>query len=248
MPKTKAVILHFLFSLTIVSCVLAVIFLVWYPPPMFRINGAESVLKTLIGVDLVLGPALTAYLYRPGKKGLWIDMWFIAVVQLSALIYGVSVIYQERPQFMIFSQDRFVILAGKDVRDNDEPRAVCQPVEVLPCVAVAVVDEAPEARAKLLEQTLEMGVELEQLPQYWQPLREHRDRVLEDAHPLQDLIDYDSNLRNEVEALERRHGRALSAMVFVPVINKNLQGFSLIVDAETVETLDVVVVDPWEMR
>ncbi|MEM8547120.1 MAG: hypothetical protein AAGF46_03050, partial [Pseudomonadota bacterium] len=107
--RPKAIIGHFLISLFIVSTVLLLVFLVWYPSPYFQILGPAAVLKTLVGVDLVLGPLLTVILYKPGKKGLWFDMGFIAVVQAAALIYGTSVLYQERPQYVIFAVDRFVV-------------------------------------------------------------------------------------------------------------------------------------------
>ncbi|MFK8051820.1 MAG: hypothetical protein AB8F65_02515 [Woeseiaceae bacterium] len=248
MSKQKAVTIHFLFSLAVVSTLLAIIFFIWYPAPMFRINGAANILKILVGVDLVLGPMLTAYLYRPGKKGLWIDMWFIAIVQIGALVYGATTIYQERPQFMVFSQDRYVVLAGKDVIDGTEPRQACEIVDSLPCRVVAIVGDSVEARSSLLEKTLKTGAELEQLAEYWQPFDKHRSKVLAKARPLQAIIDASPAVEDAVKRLSNKHDRALSDMVYVPVINKNLVGFCLIIDAETAETLDVIAVDPWEME
>lgn len=248
MSKIRAVITHFLFSLTIVSAILAIIFFVWYPAPMFRINGAANVLKTLVGVDLILGPALTAYLYRPGKKGLWIDMWFIVIVQLSALIYGTSVIYQERPQYMIFSQDRYVVLAGKDIVEGPDQRKACAQVQTLPCTAVAALGDSVEARSQLLEKTLELGVELEQLTEFWRPLATNKEKVLSKARPLQAIIDADASFEQAINALAKTHNREISAMVWVPVINKSFDGFCLVIDATTAETLDVIVLDPWGME
>ena len=60
MPVAKAVLTHFLLSAVIVSVILACIFFVWYPSPLFEINGATDILKILVGVDLVLGPLLTS--------------------------------------------------------------------------------------------------------------------------------------------------------------------------------------------
>ena len=86
--------MHLSISATVVGFFLAVIFFLWYPPPYFEIAGAEGVVQILIGVDLILGPLLTLLLYRPGKPGVIFDLSFIALIQLSALIYGVTIIYQ----------------------------------------------------------------------------------------------------------------------------------------------------------
>ena len=248
MKKSRAVLIHFLFSLLLVSGVLAVIFFIWYPAPMFQINGADTVLRVLIGVDLVLGPALTAYLYRPGKKGLWIDMWFIAIVQLTALVYGTSVIYSERPQYMIWSQDRFVILAGKDVPDVEGGKPVCETIETLPCVAVAVLPNTVAARGELLETTLATGLELEQLAEYWRPLADYRERVLDKSLDLAWIAEQGPEWAAAVAAVVRASGRTQTDLRYVPVINKNLDASALIIDATTAMTVDVIDIDPWQIR
>lgn len=248
MSKKKAVFLHFLFSLIVVSGLMAIIFFIWYPAPFFRINGAENVLRTLIGVDLVLGPALTLYLYRPGKKGLWIDMWFIAIVQLSALVYGTFVIYNERPQYMVFSVDRFTVLAGRDLRDVDGEIDVCPPAGSAPCVVVAQMPDDLKEREDLMFRALEGGVQLEQLPRYWSTLASTADVVLERAEPLQRIAERDSAWQDDIDRLLARHARDAASLRYVPVVNKDLDGFALVIDARTAQTVDVLLVDPWEIE
>ncbi|MEN7343342.1 MAG: hypothetical protein AAAFM81_10385 [Pseudomonadota bacterium] len=247
MPVAKAVLTHFLLSAVIVSAILACIFFVWYPSPLFEINGATDILKILVGVDLVLGPLLTAVLYRPGKKGLVFDLSFIALVQLSALIYGTSVFYSERPQFMVFSLDRYTILTEADVTDLPTARSICADNDKLPCTTVVVFDDTMETRALLVKRAMEDNLEPEQMPEFWQPLGASASRVLAKARPLDDIIERAPAYADAVRALQEQHARALSDMVFVPVVNRKLVGFCLIIDAGTAEMLDVIAVDPWEM-
>ena len=115
MSKTRAFLLHLSISATIVGIVCALIFFVWYPQPFFQIAGASSVLKVLIGVDLIVGPLLTLLLYKPGKPKLLFDMSCIALIQIVALVYGTAIIFSERPYYLVFAVDRFEVLAHRDV-------------------------------------------------------------------------------------------------------------------------------------
>lgn len=247
MPRRKAIVTHALVSLAVVSALLAIIFFVWYPYPFFRINGAANVLRTLVGVDLVLGPLLTVLLYKPGKKGLWIDMWFIAIVQLSALVYGTSVIYQERPQYLVFSVDRFVLLPAGDLAHDGSPIDACADSQAPPCTAVAVVPNDVETRNELLRLSLEDGIELEQQPTYWRSLEAGRETVLEHAGRLPALARRTPAAAAGVDAVLRRQSVDADALRWVPIVNKRLDGFCLIVDAQTLEAVDVIALDPWAL-
>ena len=246
LQRRKTILLHTLFSAAVVSTLLAVVFLVWYPYPFFRISGAGNVLRTLVGVDAVLGPLLTVLLYKPGKKGLWIDMWFIAIVQLGALVYGTTVIYQQRPQFVVFSIDRFAVLPEPDLVHDGGPIAACPQRESPPCLAVAVMPEDTEQRNAVLARALEQGIELEQQPEHWRPLAEAREAVLDKAQPLAELAGLSPRAGRGVARVLERSSRDPATLRWVPVINKRLDAFSLIIDATTAEPVDVVAVDPWE--
>ena len=116
---------------------------------------------------MVLGPALTAYLYKPGKPGLWLDMSFIAVVQIAALVYGGSVLYQQRPQYVVFSIDRFAVLPATDIVHDGGPIGACPAGGPRPCLAVAIPPDDAALRSQVLKRALEQGIELEQQPRLW---------------------------------------------------------------------------------
>ena len=113
--KLSAFAIHLTISATIVAIVIAIIFYFWYPKPFFEANGAWTVLRVLIMVDLVLGPSLTLALFKKGKKGLVMDMSIIAAIQLAALIYGTTVIFGARPYYLVFAVDRFEIVGKAEV-------------------------------------------------------------------------------------------------------------------------------------
>lgn len=246
LQRKKTILLHVTVSAAVVGTVIAIIFLSWYPSPYFRISGGEQVLRVLIGVDLVLGPLLTVLLYKPGKKGLWFDMWFIAIVQLTALVYGTSVIYEQRPQYVVYSGDRFAVLPEADLVTDGDPIVACPERDRPPCVAVAVLPSDPDERNVVFARSVEEGIELEQQPRYWQPLADARSEVLSDAKPLALLAEASPRGETGVARVLARTGRDADTLRWVPVVNKRLDAFVLIIDAETAEPVDVVAVDPWE--
>lgn len=249
MSKFKAVAVHFALSFSIVAIVLFVIFTQWYPPPYFQVNGAQSVLRTLIGVDLVLGPLLTAILYRPNKPGLKFDMSFVALVQLSALIYGTSVLYQERPQFLVFAVDRYVVLPERDVIDTSGTNvdAACQNTPSNPCVAVAVIPQDPEVRSELTIDVLQTGIDIERRANLWVSLDEGVSRVLERAKPLSALEKFDPALAETAAQLRDTHSKAGAPLLLVPIVNKRLESMYAVINGSNAALLDVIEADPWAL-
>ena len=66
--KLKAAGIHLALSALVIAIIFGIIFLLWYPAPWFKVTGTNEIIWVLIGVDLVLGPALTLLVYKKGKK------------------------------------------------------------------------------------------------------------------------------------------------------------------------------------
>ena len=52
--KLKAFLLHLAISSAVIGAVFALIFFFWYPRPYFQANGAWSVIRIIVMVDLVM--------------------------------------------------------------------------------------------------------------------------------------------------------------------------------------------------
>jgi hypothetical protein len=109
-PLTRwmAFTIHFGISLVIFLVLLALMIGVWYPDFFFTTDGGWEGLQILIGVDLVLGPALTAIVYRPYKRGLLLDLTLIGLAQLICLLIGTYIIYTQRPLAVVYVDDHFI--------------------------------------------------------------------------------------------------------------------------------------------
>ncbi|MGH8562484.1 MAG: hypothetical protein ACRES4_11005, partial [Nevskiales bacterium] len=97
--KLRAFSIHFLISLAIFAVLLYLILFHWYPMPWFPIDGGWQGVRIMIGVDLVLGPTLTFIIFNPakGRRELTLDFSLIALVQASALAWGVYLVHGQRP-------------------------------------------------------------------------------------------------------------------------------------------------------
>jgi hypothetical protein len=247
--RARAVLTHLGVSATFVGAACALIFSLWYPHPYFRAAGAWQVLRVLIGVDLVLGPLLTAIVFKPGKRGLKFDLAVIALIQLAAFVYGVTTIYMGRPYFTVFAVDRFYVLARADiVRDELErhelDRWMSKPLRG-PLVVAAERPNDSAGAQRLLDETIMQGKpDIERRPDYWTPYANAAGEVAARARPLARLKAARPRAAAAIGALPARLGVAEERLGFLPLIARN-RDLSFIVDMTSGALLDVLDVDPW---
>lgn len=248
--RPRAFSSHLALSAVLVGIVCALIFFVWYPDPYFQAVGAFSVLRVLVGVDLVLGPVLTLILFKPGKWGLKFDLCFIACVQLAALVYGVTVIYTERPYVNVFAVDRFSIYSYRDIDGEQWQDALAagrldaKPWRG-PVLAVATKPSDLAAAQRLLDETVFGGKpDIDRRPEFWSRYEEETAQVVAVQRPLAALRAARPDAAARIAALPARLGRLESGLGFVPMVAKN-RDVTMIVDAQTGEPLEVIDVDPW---
>jgi len=246
MSKFRAFLTHLGISATVVGVIFALVFFIWYPNFYFRISGAASIIWVLIGVDLVLGPALTLLVYKRDKPGLLFDMSTIAAVQLIALIYGTTVIFQERPYFTVFAIDRFEVLAKKEVDFSQLSDDVMAGHPAAgPVLAIATMPEdLGEAQALMFSVLFENKPDLERRPEYWNAYRDKKHLVLSRARPLAVLAASRPEAADKLATLPSRLELAEERLGFLPVITGKGH-FSIIIDIETGWPVHALNVDPW---
>ena len=244
--RMRAFTSHLCLSALIVSSVFAVVFLLWYPRPWFEAIGAWSIIRILIGVDLVLGPLLTLIVFKPGKRLLILDMSFIAVVQLSALIYGLTVLYQERPYYVVYAIDRFHILAEKDIPEDARMLHdwMSKPT-IGPVLASARRPTDVDEVQQLLEETVfSGGPDIEQRPKYWVPFQDDLERLRRSAHSLATLRSAGDSAKRYVDDVLADVGISAADLGFFPIMSAKNDA-SAIVSLDSGEVLAVVPIDPW---
>ncbi len=117
----RAGALHLVGSLLVAALAAALVFGLWYPHPFREMVGGTELFLLVIIIDVVCGPLLTAVIYNPAKpqKTLFLDLSFVILIQLVALIYGLMTVVQARPIYGVFEVDRFRVVTVADVEDAD---------------------------------------------------------------------------------------------------------------------------------
>ncbi len=247
MSTQRAFLLHFLASAAVVGTVLALIWFAWYPAPLFKLLGAGDVIKVLVGVDLVLGPALTLLLYRPGKPKLLLDMAVVLAIQLSALTYGVSVIYSERPCYMVYAVDRFEAVSCSQIDANELKANSAVPAKQWqqPLYVQAQMPATAEEMQKLIEEVvLEGKPDISERPARWLPMSDATINDMQRRYGWLGDLPLPESQQAEAQKLLEKFGEQL---IVVPLTARdNLTG--LVLSAKTRQPVGSLDVDPWELR
>lgn len=117
LSKGQAFAIHLTLSLLIFSSLVFVMLRWWFPGELFMLDGGWQGLKLVAMVDLVLGPALTLLLYKPGKPKLAIDLSLIALIQLGALAYGFVATWQQRTVAIVYADHQFNTLSNQALQE-----------------------------------------------------------------------------------------------------------------------------------
>ncbi len=247
--RWKASVIHLAISAVIAVAVLALMLMVWYAPPFFSAAGGHQVLLILLGVDVSLGPLITLIIFNAKKtrKALAFDLSVIALLQFSALIYGMSIMFHARPVFVVFSIDSFDLVTANMLKDEDIANAKYSDYRRLPLTGpVYVYSEMPADIKQKNNVVLSAfsGKDLSQFPQYYQPYAEHASAVGRASKPIADLKKFNPDRVNEIENAVSATGRAEAELGFLPLRAK-YQDIAVIVVKSDGKILTSLQMDPW---
>lgn len=222
MSKLRAFAVHLLISAGVIGSFLAVVFFVWYPRPLFEVNGAWNIVKILVSVDVILGPLLTLIVYKKGKKMLKFDLTVIVLLQLIAFGYGAYTLYYERPQFVVFAANAYEVVTQSQTDFDELPAELSLPPPWQgPKWVVARMPTDVAARQNLLSEALAGGRDLAHHPDLYRPyseleISEVRSQRLDMAR----IIGDDAAKQRLADAFIARHGGELQEYLFVPILGK----------------------------
>jgi hypothetical protein len=201
---------HFGFSLLLGISVFVLFRYLWYPEALFVLAGAGTLMLILLGVDVVIGPLLTLIVFNPQKKSLIFDLIVIVLLQLAALAYGVWVMAQSRPVFLVGVNDQVILVSATDIHPDDLARAERDEFKQLswsgPRLVGAKPPEDPEVRENLVFESLRGGPDLHQLPRFYVPYEEISASLLERGKQVSELPDAQAGLRERIRAELKSRG------------------------------------------
>lgn len=248
MSRWKAAAIHVSLSLVIALLVIAALYLVWYPPPLFQASGLDQFLIILLGVDVVVGPLLTLVVFRAGKPGMRMDMSVIALAQVAALLYGLHVMWQARPVYMVAAVDRLTLVTPVDFDPEHLALAKDTDYASLPLFGAQLVGAKPPsdpvAREQLMHEATEGGKDYDLRPQYYVPYAEVSAGLVARARPVSALLALYPSAGEALAAAAVRANLASDDLVYVPLKTARRYVTAVLApaDGRIVLMLDV---DPW---
>ena len=223
MTKLRASAIHLTASTTVILAFLGIMLLVWYPSPYFEIDGGWKLWGILAGVNMVLGPLLTLIVFKPGKRGLKFDLSCIVLVQLIALIYGGTIIYQQRPAFVVFGVDRFTTVPAAEVDfDQLQYPELKRVVGIGPILAEAKPPNDPKLRQDLLfAVVLEGQKDLEFRPELYHPYRPDLQHLRLRNIDLSKIATLSTDAKHTINTFLASQGGQMENYLYLPLKGKN---------------------------
>lgn len=175
--RFKAFGLHLMGSAIVLVLVLGGLYVGWYRWPGWYLCGALGVLGILLLVDLTLGPLLTLLIANPKKprRELLRDVGIIVCVQVAALVYGAATLWNGRPLYYTFSEDRLQLVQASDLKASEIARAQQENPALaphwhsLPRWVWAPLPDAAEQRQSIVVSALTGGGDIIEMPRYFKP-------------------------------------------------------------------------------
>lgn len=119
--KIRAFGIHFLASVILAIAAAFLIFWLWYPNDLASYVGGAELYGLVLLVELGLGPIMSLVIYNSAKARaeLLRDYAIVIVLQLAALSYGLYVVAESRPTYLIFVKDRFEVVTAIELSHDD---------------------------------------------------------------------------------------------------------------------------------
>ena len=223
----------------------AVVRLLWYPGGYFAISGVSTLLLVLIGVVVILGPGLSAVVYKPEKPGLRFDLIVIACVEIAVIAWAMFEICDRRPAFTVFAVDRFEVVTRSEV--DLEPLTdsnLATRHGHMPRLIYAELPSDPKIMNQLIDDTVFLGIaDIDRRPEFWKPYARGVSAVKARARPLSQFLTLSDDLSGPVKRwLARRNA---SDYAYLPIRARGGDAI-MIIHADVGYPVGIVAVDPWQ--
>jgi hypothetical protein len=222
--RLKASGIHLVISFSLALLAAALVFWLWYPYPYREISGGRELFLLVVAVDVILGPLITLAIFNRAKpwSELRRDLVIVALIQLSALGYGLWTVFAARPVHLVFEYDRFRVVHAVDV-----PPVLLQwaprDVVALPLTGPTLLSLRPfRDGQEEMEATLAAlnGLSLSARPDLWRPYATAKRDILKAAKPVSTLKTRFPLQASAIDAVISQAGRSPDALVYLPMVGR----------------------------
>lgn len=216
---------HLAISAAVIGACIAFIVIVWYPPPLAQLEGLFSILLVMAGVDMCAGPLCTLVAASPKKprRELVRDLAIIGSVQLAALGYALYTTCVARPAFIVYSAGGFEVEHANELSRQELAKAGNPAFSTRPLTGPVFVEarfpDDPREAAKIVNSALLTGVDIKDMPQYFEAWPYAKTDAREKGTPVAALAS-DRPLRRDVARILAHRGVPAADAVVLPISGK----------------------------
>lgn len=247
--RLRAFGMHLALSMVVAALAATLVFGLWYPYPYRALSGGRELFLLLMGVDVVIGPVITFFIYNPIKKlrrELLLDLALVGLLQMAALGYGLWTVSQARPVHLVFEYSRFSVAHANQVPDALLDR-VPQGIVPLPWTGPTLLSLRPfKNTQERMDATVAAmsGAPLPGRVDLWQPYPMARDAVLQQARPLSELRTRFPEMGGQMDELLRTVGQTWERSAYLPLVGRKM-AWTVVIDNQSADVIGFLPVDPF---
>lgn len=237
--RIRCFVSHLSCSIIIGCLTAATVYWCWYPGVLAKAVGVSHIFLLLLSIDVIMGPLLTLFLAKQGKKGLWFDFVAVIIMQMVALLYGIWHIAEGRPAWQVINIYRVEIVKAIDVDYSNAKPPFDHTSWLAPQWGMVrpAKDEHEQSDWLMLE--LEKGKSPVRRAELYQPIAGHWQDFAKEVLPLNDLGKYNSQA--VVDEILRQYPQADG---FLPMMGGDWD-MTVLVSNKEQKILATVDLRPW---
>ena len=227
---------HMLGSMVVALLAGMLVFGLWYPYPYRELAGGREIFLLIVVVDVICGPLLTLVFYNPAKPRaeLWRDLGLVVLIQLAALGYGLHVVWQARPAYLVQEVDRFKVVTLPELDAAEvailspalQLRSMTGPITV----AIREPKDAQEQK-KVLFESVQGGRDYAERAEFYLPYEgEAALKSLRRAKPLSVFLQKQPTQEAAARALLAEKRLDMAQLYYLPVVGR--QDWVAVLDAQ----------------
>jgi hypothetical protein len=230
---------HLILSFIVGCLTAATVYWVWYPGVLAKAIGVSHIFLLLLCIDITVGPILTLFLAKEGKKGLWFDLITVVIIQFVALIYGIWHIAEGRPAWQTLNIYRVELVKAIDMDYTNAKAPFSHSPWGKPQWVMVRPAKDKQETSDWIWLELENGKSPAQRAELYQPLEGHWQEFSQEVRPLQDLGKF--NPQEAVDAILQKYPEADG---FLPMMSEDWD-MTVLLSKKEEKILDTVDLRPW---
>jgi hypothetical protein len=237
MTRIRASLIHLGISVTIGLLLGALVWFVIYPPPILEAIGGDKIFAMLLGIDVILGPILTLLVYKAGKRTLKFDLSVIALLQIAAMIYGLSFLWAGRPVYFAAIGHRFDLVQAMDVQPNGETKEIPELPPFGPKWVGTEKSKDPKRHDEIHTLAIS-GIDYGHYPEFHVPIEKIADEIKSKSKPLSELKKLNPGRDAEIDEWLGKRGAKAENTIFQGMRTRG-RDLTVFMDASTAKVIGI---------